>query len=44
KAVFVNKHYISYFLYSIPSGGRISTLPAPTSLQLVLRTVPADSV
>ena len=35
--------YCSYFLVSMPSGGLHSTLPVPTSVQLVLSTVPLDS-
>lgn len=33
-----------YFLNSTSSGGVISTFLLPTSLQLVLRTVPPDSI
>jgi len=33
-----------HFLYSLPEGGLTSTLPLPTSSQLVLRAVPPLSV
>lgn len=33
----------SQFLCSVPVGGFISTLPAPTSFQLVLKTVPPEN-
>lgn len=33
-----------YFLNSTSSGGLISTVLLPTSVQLVLRTVPPDSI
>lgn len=33
-----------YFLNSTSSGGLISTVLLPTSFQLVLRTVPPDSI
>ena len=37
-------YYISYSFHSMPSGALRSTLLLPTSPQLVLRTVPPDSV
>lgn len=38
------KFYFSYCFHSIPSGGLRSTLPFPMSPQLVLSTVPPDSI
>lgn len=38
-----HKNQVSHCLYSIPEGGFTSTAFSPTSLQLVLKTVPPDS-
>lgn len=35
---------LQYFLNSMSSGGLISTVLFPSSVQLVLRTVPPDSI